>query len=168
MSEDGYEPFLMIITPNFQCILSIAGEKDKKILLMKCDEDSLKISIELMNAKLNQENYDEGVKFRNAINNLGNLNINNQFEKILANIIGKISALGPNHKIQNSVKNDRKNVQITEAKLLSAISHEVRTPLATIRTLISSTLKKYTMDESMRNRLIQIIMSVMNKLIDLV
>ena len=35
--EDGYEPFLMIITPNFQCILSILGEKDKKILLMKCD-----------------------------------------------------------------------------------------------------------------------------------
>ena len=23
--EDGYEPFLMIITPNFQCILSIVG-----------------------------------------------------------------------------------------------------------------------------------------------
>ena len=155
--EDGYEPFLMIITPNFQCILSIAGEKDKKILLMKCDEDSLKISIELMNAKLNQENYDEGVKFRNAINNLGNLNINNQFEKNFWPILSsKLAQLGPNHKIQNSLKNDRKNEQITEAKLLSAISHEVRTPLATIRTLISSTLKKYTMDESMRNRLIQI------------
>ena len=62
----------------------------------------------------------------------------------------------PNHNIQNSVKNDEKNVQITEAKLLRAISHEVRTPLATIRTLISSTLKKYKMDESMKNRLIQI------------
>ena len=33
--KDGYEPFLMIITPNFQCILTIAGEKDKKILFMK-------------------------------------------------------------------------------------------------------------------------------------
>ena len=32
--KDGYEPFLMIITPNFQCVLSIVGEKDKKILLM--------------------------------------------------------------------------------------------------------------------------------------
>ena len=72
----------MIITPNFQCVLSIVGEKDKKILLMKCDEESLKLSIELMHTKLNQENYEEGVKFRNAINNLGNLNINNQFEKL--------------------------------------------------------------------------------------
>ena len=155
--EDGYEPFLMIITPNFQCILSIVGEKDQKILLIKCDEESLKISIELMHAKLNQENYEEGVKFRNAINNLGNLNINNQFEKLFWPILSaKLANITPNHNIQNSVKNDEKNVQITEAKLLRAISHEVRTPLATIRTLISSTLKKYNMDESMRNRLIQI------------
>ncbi len=155
--EDGYEPFLMIITPNFQCILSIVGDKDKKILLMKCDEESLKLSIELMHAKLNQENYEEGVKFRNAINNLGNLNINNQFEKLFWPILSaKLANNTPSRSIQNSVKNDEKNVQITEAKLLRAISHEVRTPLATIRTLISSTLKKYTMDESMRNRLIQI------------
>ncbi len=155
--EDGYEPFLMIITPNFQCILSIVGEKDKKILLMKCDEESLKLSIELMHAKLNQENYEEGVKFRNAINNLGSLNINNQFEKLFWPILSaKLANIGTNHNIKNSVKNDEKNVQITEAKLLRAISHEVRTPLATIRTLISSTLKKYKMDESMKNRLIQI------------
>ena len=40
--DDGYEPFLMVITPNFQCIITIVGEKDKKVLLMKCDEDSLK------------------------------------------------------------------------------------------------------------------------------
>jgi len=155
--KDGYEPFLMIITPNFQCILSIVGEKDKKIVLMKCDEESLKISIELMHAKLNQANYEEGVKFRKAINNLGNLNINNQFEKNFWPILSaKLAQNGPNHNIQNYAENDKKNVQITEAKLLSAISHEVRTPLATIRTLISSTLKKYNMDESMRNRLIQI------------
>jgi len=155
--EDGYEPFLMLITQNFQCILSITGEKDKKIILMKCDEESLKISIELMHAKLNQENYEEGVKFRKAINNLGNLNINNQFEKNFWQILSaKLAKLGPNHHIHNFVENDKKNMQITEAKLLSAISHEVRTPLATIRTLISSTLKKYNMDESMRNRLIQI------------
>ena len=155
--KDGYEPFLMIINPNFQCILSIVGEKDKKILLMKCDAESLKIAIELMHAKLNQENYEEGAKFRDAINNLGNLNFNNQFEKTFWPILSsKLAEMVPNRNIQDSVKDDKQNVQITEAKLLSAISHEVRTPLATIRTLISSTLKKYNMDESMRNRLIQI------------
>ena len=68
----------------------------------------------------------------------------------------KLSKLIPNLKVKNSIENDNKTIQITEAKLLKAISHEVRTPLATIRTLISSTLRKYNMDESMRNRLIQI------------
>ena len=155
--KDGFEPFLMIVTPNFQCILSIAGEKDKKMLLMKSDEESLKIAIELIHAKLNQENYEEGVKFRSAINNLGNLNINSQFGKNFWPLLSaKLAKLGPNHNIQNYLKNDKENFQITEAKLLSAISHEVRTPLTTIRTLISSTLKKYKMDESMRNRLVQI------------
>ena len=156
-SKDGYEPFLIIITTNFQCLLTIAGEKDKKTLLMRCDEKSLKTAIELIAAKLNQENYDEALNFRNTIKNLGDLNINDEFEKNfwpclstkLANLIPKLS-------IQNTIKNEDKKDQLTEAKLLQAISHEVRTPLATIRTLISSALKKYTMDQSMRNRLIQI------------
>ena len=40
--------------------------------------------------------------------------------------------------------------------MIEAISHEVRTPLATIKTLISSTLRKYKMDQMIRNRLIEI------------
>ena len=155
--KDGYEPFLMIITPNLQCILTIAGDKDKKILLMRCDEKSLKTVIELIHAKFYQENYDEGIKFRNAINSLGELNTNEEFEKNFWPILSiKLSKLNTNLNVQNSLRNDNKTVQITEAKLLKAISHEVRTPLATIRTLITSTLRKYSMDESMRNRLIQI------------
>ena len=155
--NDGYEPFLMIITPYFQCILTIAGEKDNKILIMRCDENSLKTAIELIHAKFQQENFDEGSKFRKAINNLGELNINDQFSRnFWPNLSVKLSKLVPNLHLQNSIENDNKKVQITEAKLLKAISHEVRTPLATIRTLITSTLRKFNMDESMRNRLIQI------------
>ena len=156
-TKDGYEPFLIIITTNFQCLLTIAGEKDKRALLMRCDKKSLKTAIELIDAKLNQENYAEALNFRNAIKKLGDLNINVAFESIfwpslsikLANLIPKLS-------VQNALKNEDNNDQLTEAKLLQAISHEVRTPLATIRTLLSSTLRKYNMDDSMRNRLIQI------------
>ncbi len=156
-TKDGYEPFLIIITKNFQCLLTIAGEKDKRTLLMRCDEKSIKIAIELIDAKFNQENYEEALNFRNAIKNLGDLNINSEFENnFWPSLSTKLANLIPKISIQNSIKNDDKSVQITEAKLLQAISHEVRTPLATIRTLISSTLRKFSMDESMRNRLIQI------------
>ena len=77
--KDGYEPFLMIITPKFQCVLTIAGEQDKKNLIMRCDKRSLKTVIELIDAKFYQENYEEGINFRNEINNLGDLKINDQF-----------------------------------------------------------------------------------------
>ena len=124
---------------------------------MRCDENSLKTAIELIDAKLNQENYEEALNFRNAIKNLGDLNINNEFENSFwPSLSTKLANLIPKLSVQNAIKNDDNNDQLTEAKLLQAISHEVRTPLATIRTLISSTLRKYNMDESMRNRLIQI------------
>ena len=155
--KDGYEPFLMLITPNFQCLLTIAGEKNKKTLLMRCDETSLKTAIELIDAKLYQENCKEGLNFRNEIKNLGNLNVNDEFEKnFWPSLSTKLANLIPKLSVQNSINNENKTIQTTEAKLLQAISHEVRTPLATIRTLISSTLRKYNMDESMRSRLIQI------------
>ena len=155
--KDGYEPFLMVLTPNFQCILTIAGEKDKKALLMRSDEKSLKTVIELIHSKFNQDNFEEGINFRNAINNLGDLNINDHFaNNFWPSLTVKLAKSVPNLNVQNPVKNDDKTIQITEAKLLKAISHEVRTPLATIRTLIRSTLRKFNMDDSMRNRLIQI------------
>ena len=155
--KDGYDPFLMILTPNFQCILTIAGEKNKKILLMRSDEESLKTVIELINRKFNQENDEEGLNFRNAINNLGDLKINDNFaNNFWPSLTVKLARSIPNLNVYNSPKTDNKSIQVTEAKLLKAISHEVRTPLATIRTLISSTLRKFNMDESMRNRLIQI------------
>ncbi len=155
--EDGYEPFLMVITPKFQCLLTIAGEKDKRTLLMRCDEKSLKIAIELIDIKMHKENYEEGLNFRNAINKLGDLSINNEFEKNFWPFLSiKLANLIPKLNVQNTIKKDDLAGQLSEAKLLQAISHEVRTPLATIRTLINSTLRKYNMDDSMRNRLLQI------------
>ena len=155
--EDGFEPFLIIITPNFQCILTIAGEMDKKTLLMRCDEESLRAAIEAIHSKLNQVNPNEGIKFRNAINKLGNLKINDEFAKNFWPFLSmKLAQLIPNINVHNSLKNEDKTVQITEAKLLKAISHEVRTPLTTIKTLISSTLRKYDMNETIKNRLLQI------------
>ena len=70
---------------------------------------ALSLAIELMHAKLNQENYEEGVKFRNAINNLDDLNINNQFEKLFwPSLSAKLANITPSHNIQNSLKNDEK------------------------------------------------------------
>ena len=130
---------------------------DKKTLLMRCDEESLKVAIEAIHSKLNQVNPHQGIKFRNAINKLGDLKINDEFAiNFWPFLSTKLAQLVPNINVHNSLQNENKTVQITEAKLLKAISHEVRTPLTTIKTLISSALRKYDMNESIRNRLLQI------------
>ena len=156
--NDGFDPFLMIITPTFQCVLTISGEKDKKFLIMRNDESSLKKVIELVNIKLKQDDSEESEKFQNKLKSLGEFTINSQFTNTFWSSLSiKLAKLVPNITFHTSlIDQSTKTLQISEAKLLEAISHEVRTPLATIKTLISSTLRKYTMDQTIRSRLIEI------------
>jgi len=155
---DGFDPFLMIVTPTFQCVLTISGEKDKKFLIMRNDESSLRRVIELIDMKLKQDNCEESKKFQNKLKSFGEFTINNQFTtNFWPSLSIKLAELIPNITFQTSLKEQStKTIQTSEAKLLEAISHEVRTPLATIKTLISSTLRKYTMDQTIRSRLIEI------------
>ena len=155
---DDFDPFLMIVTPTFQCILTISGDKDKKFLIMRNDESSLKKVIELVDMKLKQDDVEESKKFQDQLKSFGKLTINNQFTSTFwPSLSIKLAKLIPNITFQTSLKErSSKTIQNSEAKLLEAISHEVRTPLATIKTLISSTLRKYTMDQTLRSRLIAI------------
>ena len=155
---DGFDPFLMIVTPTFQCVITISGEKDKKFFIMRNDDSSLKKIIELVDMKLKQDDFEESKKFQNQLKSFGEFTINNQFTTTFwPSLSIKLAKLIPNITFQTSLKEQStKTIQTSEAKLLEAISHEVRTPLATIKTLIRSTLKKYTMDQTIRSRLIEI------------
>jgi len=148
----------MIVTPRFQCLLTVSGEKDKKFLIMRNDERSLKKAIELVGMKLQQDNLEESKNFQNQLRSFGEFTINNQFTSTFwPSLSIKLAKLIPNISFQTSMKEkSTKTIETSEAKLLEAISHEVRTPLATIKTLISSTLKKYKMDKTIRSRLIEI------------
>jgi len=156
--KDGFDPFIMIITPKFQCILAISGETNKKVLIMRNDESSLKKVIELIDIKLKQDNLEESKKFQNQLKGFGEFTINNLFTNTFwPSLSIKLAKLIPTITFQTSLKeHSSKTIQTSEAKLLEAISHEVRTPLATIKTLISSTLRKYKMDQTIRSRLIEI------------
>ncbi len=157
-SNDSFEPFVMIITPKFQCILAISGEKDKRFLIMRSDVNSLNKIIKLVEMKLRQENLEEAINFQNHLRTLGELCFDSEFtQNFWPKLSIKLARLIPSMNLQESYKEQsNKTLQVSEAKLLEAISHEVRTPLATIRTLISSTLKKYNMDETIRGRLVEI------------
>jgi len=156
-SSDGYEPFLMVITSQFQCILSISGEKNKKTIVMRSDHESIHKVINFMEKKFIQYDNFEAEKFRESIKNVKEFKLNKEFLDNFWPLLSiRLANLIPDLNFQTTVSDNNKNLQVTEAKLLEAISHEVRTPLATIRTLISSTLRKYEMNETIRNRLILI------------
>ena len=157
-SLDGYEPFLMIITSEFQCVLTISGRSNKKTIIMRSDHESIQKVIGLVETKLRQESDDEAEKFKQTIKQINEFKLNREFiDNFWPKLSIKLANLIPELNFQTTfTEKNNENLQITEAKLLEAISHEVRTPLSTIRTLISSTLRKYQMDESIRNRLIQI------------
>ena len=156
--HDGFEPFLLIVTPKFQCVLTISGEKDKKVLIMRSDEDSLKKVINLVDKKLSQHNLEESNEFQKYLMSLGELSINNEFSNSFwPNLAIRLTRLIPTVNFQNSFQEQsNKSLQISEAKLLEAISHEVRTPLTTIKTLVSSALRRTNIDETIKNRLLQI------------
>ena len=157
-SNEGYEPFLLIITSKLQFVLTITGEKNRKNFIMRNDEYSLKKVIKLIDLKLRQENVHASIEFKNHLQKLGELSFNNDFaNNFWPTLSSRLANIVPNIHLQASHKSElNETSHITEARLLEAISHEVRTPLATIKTLISSTLKKYNMDDKIRNRLIQI------------
>ncbi len=157
-SKEGFKPFLMIITPNFQCVLTVIGEQNQKNLIMRSDQETLKKVIELVGMKLKQSDLGESKYFHEYLQRLGRLNVNDEFTKSFwPNVSIKLANLMPSLNLQASINEySKKSLQNTEAKLLEALSHEVRTPLTTIRTLISSTLSKYKMEDVIRNRLIQI------------
>tara|TARA_Y100001933_G_C18975339_1_gene554386 strand:+ start:423 stop:1790 length:1368 start_codon:yes stop_codon:yes gene_type:complete len=156
--NDGFEPFLMVITPTFQCVLTIAGEKNQKTLIMRNDKNILEKIVEFIDMRLSSENLADSIDFQNKLESLGALTPNDQFKNnFWPNLSIRLVKSIPNINYKISFKEHRtKTLQVSEAKLLEAISHEVRTPLSTIRTLISSTLKKYKMDETIKNRLIEI------------
>ena len=156
--NDGFEPFVMILTPTFQCVLTITGDKDKKILIMRNDEKSMKKVIKLIAMRLNQDNPEESKKFQNQLRSIGEFSTNIQFtNNFWPTLSIKLATLIPDITFQTSLKEfNNKTLQISEAKLLEAISHEVRTPLSTIKTLITTTLRKYSMDEIIRKRLLEI------------
>tara|TARA_B100000575_G_scaffold119919_1_gene95446 strand:- start:17 stop:937 length:921 start_codon:yes stop_codon:yes gene_type:complete len=125
---------------------------------MRNDESSLERVIDLISMKLTQDNLEESKKFQDQLKSFGEFIINNQFTNTFwPSLSIKLAKLIPNITFQTLLKEERsKTLQSLEAKMLEAISHEVRTPLATIKTLISSTLRKYTMDQTIRSRLIEI------------
>ena len=159
--EDGFDPLLIIITPEIQVAMSLMGERDKRNLVMRSDSETLKELLQMLDNRLDQEDLEQANQIRQSLEDLGQLKTNDNFANIFWPLLSeKLANIAPSLNIQAlSTKNNNSESKIEssgEISLLEALTHEIKTPLATIRTLIRSILKRQDVDELIVSRLKEI------------
>ncbi|WP_320676057.1 sensor histidine kinase [Prochlorococcus sp. MIT 1300] len=159
--DDGQDPLLLIITSELQVALAIKGEPGKRQLLMRSDPETLSDLLAMLDKRLNQEDPQEALALRDKLSSLGRLKSNLDLEKIFWPLVSeRLAGMAPSltlQPLQETSSSNPSNEEISsELTLLEALTHEVRTPLSTIRTLIRSLLRRKDLPEVVFTRLKQI------------
>ncbi len=158
---DGDDPFLLIVTPEIQLALALQGKPGKRNLLMRSDPKTLRDLLAMLDLRLKDENLENAIQLRRTLADLGQLRINENIERafwplLSARLAGMVPSLTIQTHSDRSVAGQTDYSNDGELTLLEALTHEVRTPLATIRTLIRSLLRRKDLSELVVSRLKQI------------
>ncbi len=159
---DGTDPLLLVITPRLQIAMALHGPADQRQLLVRTDPASLAAALALLDERLQRSAPAEGGRLRQALQALGSLESDSQLAaSFWPRLAERLAAMAPSVTLQPLVhrrgsSDDNRGGASSELALLEALTHEVRTPLATIRTLIRSLLRRQDLTELVRQRLQQI------------
>ena len=161
LEEDGNDPLLIVITPEIQIALALEGNSQERKLLMRSDPETLSDLLTLLDNRLNTENVEQANNLRKALEEMGQLKTNDDLSKVFWPLLSqRLAEVAPSLNIQtlpnNSSNENKLSSKNSEISLLEALTHEIRTPLATIRTLIRSLLKKQELPRVVETRLKQI------------
>jgi len=147
---DGTDPLLLLITPRLQVALALEGPPEARRLLVRFDAAVLSGALQLLDRRLEHNDPSAAARLRAALQELGSLendpDLALRFWPLLAE---RLASMAPSVTLQpiasrpksrsagQPAGGDRANGDSSaELTLLEALTHEVRTPLATIRTLI--------------------------------
>ncbi len=159
--EDGNDPLLLVITPEIQIALALQGMPGERNLIMRSDPETLRELLTMLDSRLNAEKEEQAFQLRHELGELGQLRSNDDLSKIFWPLLAKrLAGIAPSLNIQTlpekSSNEEQYHSQNGEISLLEALTHEIRTPLATIRTLIRSLLRRKDISNVVENRLKQI------------
>ena len=159
--EDGNDPLLIVITPEIQIALALEGKCHERKLLMRSDPQTLTDLLTLLDNRLNTENIEQANHLRNTLEEMGQLKTNDDLSKVFWPLLSqRLADIAPSLNIQtlsdNIINEQNLSSKSSEISLLEALTHEIRTPLATIRTLIRSLLRKKDLSRVVETRLKQI------------
>jgi len=158
---DGTDPLLVLITPRLQVALAVDGPAEGRRLLVRFEAPVLSEALNLLDQRLQRDDPAAARRLRRTLRQLGPLHndpdLALRFWPLLAQ---RLAAMAPSLTLQPLVHGGSRPQQpeavSSELALLEALTHEVRTPLATIRTLIRSLLRRTDLQAVVRQRLDQI------------
>ncbi len=163
---DGTDPLLLVITPQLQVALCLDGPTEARRLIVRFDPEALSAALNLIHGRLLANDPGASAALRSALQRLGPLRSDDQLGLRFWPRMGeRLAAMAPSLTLQPLVHGgttrerqpgDASRAVSSELALLEALTHEVRTPLATIRTLIRSLLRRSDLPPVVRQRLEQI------------
>ncbi len=158
-AEDGTDPLLLLITPRLQLAMALEGPPQQRRLVVRFDPPTLSDALRLVDERLQSTAPEAAQRLRRALQTLGPLRSEERTALIFWPRLGeRLAAMAPSLTLQPLVHSgsDARQESSSELALLEALTHEVRTPLSTIRTLIRSLLRRADLPSVVRQRLEQI------------
>ena len=154
--DDGTDPLLLLITPAVQVALALDGPPQARRLIVRFDAEVLAGALQLVLQRLHQDNPEAAGTLAAALQALGPLDNSPELAlQFWPRLAERLAAIAPSVTLQ-PLASPRPDGGAGELALLEALTHEVRTPLATIRTLIRSLLRRRELTTLVRQRLEQI------------
>ena len=156
--DDGDDPLLLVITPRLQVALALDGTETQRQLLMRCDPGTLSDLLSLLDRRLQSHSQAQADHLRSQLAELGILHSDEGLaQRFWPRLAEQLTDAAPGLMLQPIRSADAPTgSKAADLNLLEALTHEVRTPLATIRTLIRSLLRRKDLTEIVLKRLRQI------------
>jgi len=160
--DDGTDPLLVVLTPTLQLAMAVDGPPGARRLLLRFEPALLSEVLGLIHERLEQTDRDAAAALRQQLQELGPLHSDEAMAlQFWSKLAARLAAMAPSVTLQPVLLNETAESPEPpdpsgELALLEAITHEVRTPLSTIRTLIRSLLKRSDLSALVRQRLEQI------------
>jgi signal transduction histidine kinase len=166
LEGDGTDPLLLLLTPRVQVGLCLDGAAGERRLVARFEPAVLSQALHLIHMRLAGTDGRQDEQFRSRMQLLGSLHSDPDFgARFWPRLADRLAAMAPSVTLQPLMRETPMTASTDaagppsvsgELALLEALTHEVRTPLATIRTLIRSLLRRSDLSAVVRQRLDQI------------
>jgi hypothetical protein len=160
LTEDGTDPLLLVITPSVQAGLCLDGPAGRRRLVVRFEPAVLSEALALIHQHLAARDARQARQLRLELAGLGDLRSDPELGlRFWPRLADRLASMAPSVTLRPVLDRSTREAQASageELALLEALTHEVRTPLATIRTLIRSLLRRQDLSTLVRQRLEQI------------